>query len=151
MPGARPEGQRFLDLAQNARDYKDLRVIYADAYRPKGTRFEISAAIEVLAGGLASFRLADGRPREAVLNAVNIGRDTDCKAYVAGGPAGAMRGIDAWPSEWVATVEKAVLTDAYTVDKRNARELSEGLYKAAMNEHARAKAAEREVDSLLVK
>jgi ADP-ribosylglycohydrolase len=151
VPGARPEVQRFLDLAQNARDYKDLRVIYADAYRPRGIRFEISAAIEVLAGGLASFRLADGRPREAVINAINIGRDTDCKAYVAGSLAGAMRGIDAWPAEWVATIEKAVLTDTYTLDKRNARELSEGLYKAVMNEHARAKAADREIESLLAK
>jgi ADP-ribosylglycohydrolase len=151
VPGARPEVQRFLDLAQNAKDYKDLRVIYADAYRPKGTRFETSAAIEVLAGGLASFRLADGRPREAVLNAINIGRDTDCKAYIAGGLAGALKGVEAWPPEWVAFVEKAILTDTITLDKRDARALAEGLYKAAVNEHAKVKAADSEVEALLAK
>jgi len=67
-------------------------------------------------------------------NRLNIGRDTDCKAYIAGGFAGAMRGVDAWGSpKWVAT------------------ELSEGLYKAAQNEHARAKVADGEVDTLLTK
>ncbi|MDP2997220.1 MAG: ADP-ribosylglycohydrolase family protein [Bryobacterales bacterium] len=149
--GARQEVQGFLDQAKKAKDYKDLRVIYAERYKPSGGRFPITAAIEILGGGLASFRLADGRPREAVLNAINIGRDTDCKAYVAAGLAGALRGIEAWPPEWVQTVEKAVLTDTYTVDKRNARQMAEGLYKAALNEHARAKAAGSEVDSLLAK
>ena len=151
VPGARKEVQGFLDQAKNAKDYKELRVIYAERYKPRGGRFPITAAIEILGGGLASFRLADGRPREAVLNAINIGRDTDCKAYVAAGLAGAMRGIEAWPPEWVQTVEKAVLTDTYTVDKRTARQMAEGLYKAALNEHARAKTAGGEVDSMLAK
>jgi ADP-ribosylglycohydrolase len=150
-PLARGEVQGFLDAAKNAKDYKDLRVIYAERYRPRGGRFQVTAAIEILAGGLASFRLAGGRPRDAVLNAINIGRDTDCKAYVAGGLAGALRGIDAWPPEWVETVEKAILTDTFTVDKRNARQLAEGLYKAALNEHVRARTVVSEVDSLLAK
>ncbi len=146
--GARREIQEFLAAAEKAKDYKELRVIYANRYRPRGVRFEITAAIEILGGGLACFRLAEGRPREAVLNAINIGRDTDCKAYVAGSLAGAMRGIEAWPPDWVQTVEKAALTDPYTVDKRNARQLAEGLYQAFLNEFAKTKAAVTEVESL---
>ena len=74
--------------------------------------------MEVFSSGLACFVLADGQPKEAILYAVNFGRDTDCKAYTAGCFAGALRGIGAVPKEWVETVEKAVLTDPYTVSKR---------------------------------
>lgn len=151
VPGARREVETVVGWARKAKDYKELRVIYADRYRPSGGRFPITQAIEILGGGLAALRLADGRAREAVLYATNMGRDTDCKAYVAAGLAGAMRGIEAWPPEWVQTVEKAGLTDPYTVDKRTPRQLAEGLYKAALNEHAKAKGATSEVDSLLAK
>jgi hypothetical protein len=70
---------------------------------------------------------------------------------VAASIAGAVRGIEALPPDWVETVEKGALTDTYSFDKRTARELAQGLYKAALNEHARAKSAGSEVDSLLAK
>ena len=92
-------------------------------------------------------RLANGRPREAILNAINIGRDTDCKAYVAGGLAGALKGIEALPSEWVETVEKAVATDPYTIDKRTARQIAEGLHKAFLNELRKTKVAVDEAEA----
>lgn len=111
----------------------------------------ISNAIDILAGGLACFQLAHGQPREATLYAVNLGRDTDCKAYVAGGLAGALRGIDAWPPEWVALVEKAVGTDPYTVDKRTAREVAEGLYRACLSELQKVKSQTSEIESLLTR
>jgi ADP-ribosylglycohydrolase len=34
--------------------------------------------------------MADGQPREAIIYTVNLGRDTDCKAYVADGLAGTL-------------------------------------------------------------
>ncbi len=102
-------------------------------------------------GGLACFSLAKGQSREATLYAVNLGSDTDCKAYVAGGLAGALRGIEAWPLEWVAVVEKAVGIDPCTVDKRTARQVSEGLYKACLNELQRVKTQTAELEALLEK
>src|SRR5574340_148725 len=143
--GARMEVETVLGWARKAKDWKELRVPYAQRYNGKPG----SNAIEILGGGLACFLMADGRPREAILYAVNLGRDTDGKAYTAGGIAGALRGIDAVPAEWVQVVEKAVLTDPHTVDKRNARQLAEGIYNAALNEHRRAKTAGGEVDALL--
>ncbi len=146
-PGARKEVETVLGFAKNAKDWKEIRPLYQKFY--EGT--PISNAIDILAGGLACFKLADGQPRLATLYATNLGRDTDCKAYVAGGLAGTLRGIDAWPPEWVELVEKAVVTDPYTVDKRNARQIAEGLYWAAINEMRKVKSQTSELESLLAK
>jgi ADP-ribosylglycohydrolase len=86
-----------------------------------------------MSGGLACFYMAKGRPKEAILYAVNLGRDTDCKGYIAGGLAGALSGIEALPPEWVKVVEEEVVNDPYTVSRRTAREAAAGLYKAAAN------------------
>jgi ADP-ribosylglycohydrolase len=144
---ARKEVETVLGFAQNAKDWKEIRPLYQKFYEGR----PVSNAIDILAGGLACFKLAKGQPRESVLYASNLGRDTDCKAYVAGGLAGALHGIQAWPPEWVALVEKAVLTDPYTVDKHTARQVAEGLYKAAINELQKVKSQTGEIDSLLGK
>lgn len=44
--------------------------------------------------------------RECVLKAVNLGRDTDSVAGVAGGLAGALYGYDAIPGEWLDTLQR---------------------------------------------
>jgi ADP-ribosylglycohydrolase len=140
----RKEVERALDWARKARDWKDLRPLFEKAYEGK----PISNAVEVLSGGLACFMVAKGQPREAIVCAVNLGRDTDCKGYVAGGLAGALRGIDAVPKDWVDTVEKQVVNDPYTVSRRTARQSAEGLYRAAMNEMSRMKRAAEELESM---
>ncbi len=146
-PGSRKEVETVLGFAKNAKDWKEIRPLYQKFYEGR----PVSNAIDILAGGLACFKLANGQPREATLYATNLGRDTDCKAYVAGGLAGALRGIQAWPREWVELVEKAVVTDPYTVDKRTARQIAEGLYKACRNELRKVKSQTNELESLLVK
>lgn len=80
---ARKEVQQGQDWAAKAKDWKELRPLYEKRYEGK----PISNAMEVLSGGLACFRMSNGQPREAIIYAVNLGRDTDCKAYVAGGLA----------------------------------------------------------------
>jgi ADP-ribosylglycohydrolase len=143
-PEPRKEVQWGQDKAGSAKDWKELRPLYEEKYKGH----PISNAVEVLSGGLACFRMADGRPREAIIYAVNLGRDTDCKAYVAGGLAGALRGIEALPDEWVRTVETEVVNDPYTVSRRTAREAAEGLYRACLAEMAKAKNAVAEIESM---
>ena len=133
--------------ARSGKNWKEVRSLYTDYF--EGT--PISNAIEILSGGLACFVLADGQPREAILYGVNFGRDTDCKAYVAGSLAGALRGIEAIPPDWVKMVETAVLTDPYTVSKRTARQSAEGLYQACLNEMRKSETADNELDSLLAR
>ncbi len=144
---ARREVETVLGFAREAKDWRDIRQPYSKFFEGR----PISNAIDVLAGGLACFKLANGRPREAVLYATNIGRDTDCKAYVAGGLAGALRGIQAWPKEWVDLVEKAVASDPDTVDKHTARQVAEGLYQVSLNELRKVKSQTAEVESLVGK
>lgn len=125
----RKEVQQGLDWTKNADNWKDLRPLYEDKYRGH----PISNAVEILSGGLACFYLANGDPKNSILYAVNLGRDTDCKAYVSGGLAGALKGIDAVPADWVKKIEEEVVNDPYTVSTLTARETAEGLYKAAIN------------------
>lgn len=143
-PEPRKEVEQGLAWAGEARDWKELRPLYEKRYEGK----RISNAVEVLFGGLACFFMADGRPREAIIYAVNLGRDTDCKAYVAGGLSGALRGIDAIPPEWVETVEKEVVNDPYTVSRRTARQAAEGLYQACVNEAKKLRTAASEIESV---
>jgi ADP-ribosylglycohydrolase len=55
----------------------------------------------------AAVLAGEGDFRETVLNAVNLGRDADTIAAMAGGIAGAMAGIEAVPEEWLPAVAVA--------------------------------------------
>jgi len=141
----RKEVEQGLSWARKAKDWKELRPLFEKRYEGE----PISNAVEVLSGGLACFFMADGRPREAIIYAVNLGRDTDCKAYVAGGLSGALRGIEAIPPEWTKTVEEEVINDPYTVSRRTARQAAEGLYRACITEMYKNKTAVNEIESMM--
>jgi ADP-ribosylglycohydrolase len=132
----REEVEQGLKWARASKDWKELRPLYDDKYKGHA----MSNAVEILSGGLACFLLAKGDPKNAILYAVNLGRDTDCKAYVAGGLAGALKGIEALPADWVETIEKEVINDPYTVSRLTARQAAEGLYEAALNTLKKLKA-----------
>jgi ADP-ribosylglycohydrolase len=125
----RAEVELGLEWARAAADWRELRPKYDEKYR--GHR--ISNAVEMLSSGLALFALTGGDPEQAIIAAVNLGRDCDCRAYIAGGLAAAMRGIEALPARWVETVEAQRPTDPYTVSRRTPRESAEGLYRALLN------------------
>jgi len=59
--------------------------------------------------GLAFVAVLDGAGdfRESVLSAVNLGRDADTVAAMAGGIAGAITGLNAVPAEWLPAVAAA--------------------------------------------
>lgn len=125
----RAEVELGLEWAHQATDWRDLRVKYDDKY--EGHR--ISNAVEMLSAGLATFYLSNGTPEDAIIWNVNLGRDTDCKAYIAGSLSAILRGIDAVPSRWLDVVTEQVQTDPYTVSRRTPRESADGIYKALQN------------------
>ncbi|MEU6216078.1 ADP-ribosylglycohydrolase family protein [Streptomyces sp. NPDC047022] len=64
-------------------------------------------APEAVALAFGAYAAADGDFRESVLTAVNMGRDADTTAAVAGALAGATCGISAIPAAWAAAIGPA--------------------------------------------
>jgi ADP-ribosylglycohydrolase len=68
-------------------------------------------SIEELPVALGMLVIANGGYRDAVLGAVNYGRDADSTATMAGALAGALGGAPAVPAEWATTVAEASRVD----------------------------------------
>ncbi|QTD97912.1 ADP-ribosyl-[dinitrogen reductase] glycohydrolase [Streptomyces cyanogenus] len=64
-------------------------------------------APEAVALAFGAYAAADGDFREAVLTAVNMGRDADTTAAVAGALSGATQGLAAIPSPWATAITPA--------------------------------------------
>lgn len=118
----------MLEKAKTVKDWKDIREFYAQTYEGKN----ISMADEILATSLAVFYLAKGNPAEAIIIASNLGRDTDCKAYVAGGLAGALSGVETLPESWIREVEQYVQIDPYTLSRQTCWERANIFYRLVM-------------------
>ena len=125
----RAEVDAALAWTNEVSDWRELRPRFHERY----FGHPMSNAVEMLGAALCCFRMADGQPRDAILSAVNLGRDTDCKAYISGGLAGALRGIDAVPADWVHTVDEAAKVCPWTVSNRTTRETAGGFEKAAFS------------------
>jgi ADP-ribosylglycohydrolase len=80
-----------------------------DARRPSRTK-----SIEELPIALGLALVAGGEYREAVLGAVNYGRDSDSIATMAGAIAGALGGAGAVPQDWLEQVATASRVDLTT-------------------------------------
>ena len=138
---ARREVEQGLAWADEYKDWRSLRPLYHEKY----AGHPASNAVEVLSSALAVFKLSEGDPGEAIIQSVNFGRDCDCRAYIAGGISGVLRGIDALPAQWVQTVEEALPVDPYTVSNRSLRESTDGLYRALQNNIQKLK---KQIESL---
>jgi hypothetical protein len=132
----REEVEQGLAWARDARDWKELRPLFNDRYDGHW----MSNAVEILSSGLAIFLSTDGHVEESIVRAIALGRDTDCRAYVAGGLSAALRGIEEVPERWLTTVTEQVRDDAYTVSRRTPLESAEGLYDALLAEMERGSA-----------
>jgi hypothetical protein len=91
--------------------------------------------------------MVKGNPKEAVIAAVNLGRDTDCLAAVAGGISGALNGGGAIPAEWIEQVDRATVLNRYTNSQRTLRQHADGLYDAFRARLARMKTYAADMES----
>jgi ADP-ribosylglycohydrolase len=128
------EVNHALELADKHTDPMKMRDAFYEQY--EGGRYfnyGLSQANEIVAKGLAVFAMSKGNPRQAILTAVNFGRDTDCLAAVAGGLAGALSGGSSLDQEWIDQVNLATSQDPYTNNYRSIGETADGLYAAFEN------------------
>ena len=123
--------------------------LYGKELQRKYENRQVSNAVEILSAAYGILYMADADPKNAIIYAVNSGRDTDCRAHTAGSLAGALQGIDAVPSEWIETVDHAMKINEHTTSNRTSLETAEGLYKAAIQNIQKMKDVVSQVESYL--
>ncbi|MCX8109403.1 MAG: ADP-ribosylglycohydrolase family protein [Verrucomicrobiae bacterium] len=126
--GIRSELERALDLTKGCSDIREMRRKFDKVYSGSGMVYSQSYANEVVTKAICIMRMTKGNTWEAIKAAVNMGRDTDCLAAIAGGIAGALSGAGSIPQEIIAQVDRATLVNPHTCSKRTLRETSDGLY-----------------------
>ena len=131
--------KEFLDVQEIARTSNGDPEYYGKRLQEKYENRQVSNAVEILSAAYGILYMADADPRKAIIYAVNSGRDTDCRAHTAGSLAGALKGIDAVPADWVKTMDDAMKANEHTTSNRTSLETAEGLYKAAINTMNRMK------------
>lgn len=140
------EVNHALELAQKHTGWQALREEFYQHYSGGNyVTYGMSQANEIVAKGLAIFAFTKGNPKDAVVIAVNFGRDTDCLAAVAGGLAGALSGASELLPEWINQVNEATQQDPYTNSNRTIEETAEGLFDAFI---ARRKRLEEYLNSM---
>lgn len=127
---AASEIERGLARTKDCKDFREMRKAFDSIYSGSGTPYAFSSANEVVTKAICIFRMAQGNPREAIIAAVNLGRDTDCLAAIAGGISGALSGPGTIPEEWIKQVDYATTRMPVTNSRRTLREHAEGLYEA---------------------
>ncbi|MEU9067123.1 ADP-ribosylglycohydrolase family protein [Streptomyces sp. NPDC048109] len=88
-------------------------------------------APEAVALAFGAYAAADGDFTDAVLTAVNMGRDADTTAAVAGALAGATRGVHAIPPDWAAAIGPARGTCLPTMAGHHVLEVADLLTRAS--------------------
>ncbi len=131
-----------------AREYPDIRAIREPINRHFAPTYPYGDAVEVAAESIALFWITRGDPRQSLIAATNLGRDTDCIGGCLGAIVGAFAGIDAIPTEWADTVQKAISANRYTVQRKSLKEISIGLMGALLGSLDAEAARIRQIQSL---
>lgn len=124
------ELERGLKLTAKCRDFRELRAAFAPVYAGTGIPYASSYANEVVTKAVCIFRMVKGVTFDAMVAAVNLGRDTDCAAAVAAGISGALTGAGSIPPELIKQVDYATTLNVYTNSQRTLRQHADGLYEA---------------------
>jgi ADP-ribosylglycohydrolase len=131
--------ERDLSIAQKYNEPLDMVDEIHQNYTAKDALYDQSRAHETACKAIAIFAAAKGDVKKCTITAVNFGRDTDCLAASAAGLAGALRGIENVPSEWVAKVDEVTKDHPYTNSRLTMEETVDGLMEAFRNKTERMK------------
>ncbi|MFW6290763.1 MAG: ADP-ribosylglycohydrolase family protein [Spirochaetota bacterium] len=132
------ELDRAIEIARRHHDYRAFRDEFDTIYHGGShVVYSLSQANEIICKGVALFVFSEAVPEQTIVNAVNLGRDTDCIAAVSGGLSGALSGGSGLPDEWVQRVDEATSQDPYTCVHRSIGETANLLYDAFLSRRAR--------------
>jgi ADP-ribosylglycohydrolase len=124
------EIERNLTRTKSCKDFREMRKVFDGLYSGSGTPYAQSSANEVVSKAVCVFAMTRGNVRDAMIAAVNLGRDTDCLAAIAAGLSGALNGPAGIPEEWIKQVDFATTKMPVTNSRRTLREHAGGLYEA---------------------
>ncbi len=113
-----------LDIARNAPDIFEVRELF---WKRFGGRVPTDS-LEVVGESYAMLWITKGDPKQCMIGGASLGRDADCVASIAGALAGAYKGSDAIPEDWVKTCDNAMLDDPHELIDMSIEEMSEALY-----------------------
>ncbi len=145
--GIRGELDRALKLTADCPDVRDMRRRFDSVYSGTGLVYAQSYANEIVTKAICVLRMTKGNTWEAIKAGINMGRDTDCLAAVAGGISGALSGGGSIPQDVVKQVDYATSLNRHTNSQRTLRESSDGLYSAFKARLARMKTFAQEMEA----
>ncbi|MCU0913205.1 MAG: ADP-ribosylglycohydrolase family protein [Planctomycetes bacterium] len=145
--GIRGELERGLKLTADCRDVRQMRGTFDSVYSGTGLVYAQSYANEIVTKAICVLRMTKGNTWEAMKAGINMGRDTDCLAAVAGGIAGALSGGASIPTGIIKQADHATSVNPHTNSRRTLRENSDGLYQAFKARLARLKTYAQEMDA----
>jgi len=102
--------------AEDDEPVADPRPVLPLGMRYKSNRY-MADPRESVPVALAIFWLGKGDPVKTILDCANFGRDSDTIGTISGSIAGAFKGIEAFPAEWIGTVQKVNQPDQVELSK----------------------------------
>jgi ADP-ribosylglycohydrolase len=141
-PQAREEIKNGLEIAKKYKQPLDMRRELNEVYTKKDSPYFVNARMktyhassiyETVTKALAVFYATKGNVKDAIIVAINFGRDTDCLGATAAGLAGAFSGTPTIPAEWIEAVEKGTRNNPYTNSRMTIKETAKGMYSALKN------------------
>jgi ADP-ribosylglycohydrolase len=119
-----------LKRTAHCKDFRELRVAFDKIYYGCGVPYCDSFANEALTKAICILRLVNGNVYDAILAGVNMGRDADTVAAIAGGLAGALKGSATLPAELIKQVDQATSLNKFTNNQSTIQEQADSLYQA---------------------
>jgi hypothetical protein len=116
----------------------DLNMMYSDPASPycvdsRIQKHKLSSIYENVTCAFAILKATMGNVKQAVIIAVNRGRDSDCTAASAGALAGALSGTKTIPKEWIIKLDEGIKNNPYTNSHLLNKATADGLYRAFQN------------------
>jgi len=141
-------GQIIDECLDIARKHPDILEVREPFWKRFGGRVPTDS-LEVVGESYAMFWITQGDPKQCMIAGASLGRDADCVASIAGAIAGALKGVDAIPSDWLKICNEAILNDPHELIDMSLEDMSKELYKVFVKMTEEQKERLKILDSII--